>query len=296
MTIKIQPLFSIVVPTYNREKFIIFAIQSVIDQTFKNWELIIVDDGSTDNTKEIVLSFNDDRIKYIYQENQERSAARNHGISKANGKYVCFLDSDDKFEESHLQNLYNRSKNNTNNDIIFITNAQIQNKEGKLISKKEVIHRKNKLETILLNSITPGQLCIPSKLIKENLFNTHIRISEDTELLLRLVKDNTYELLPYHTHIYVQHEDNSVNPLKFNAYSERLNTLKNIFLTDVCKDIDKRLKSKILSDCYFGISKYYLAQNRVLKSKLILVKALLIYPEVRWKEKLYLIIKTNKTQ
>ena len=65
---------------------------------------------------------------------------------------------------------------------------------------------------------------------------------------------------------------------------------------DVCKDIDKKLKRKILSDCYFGISKYYFAQDRILKSKLILLKAFVMYPEVRWKEKLYLIFNYNKLQ
>jgi glycosyltransferase involved in cell wall biosynthesis len=90
-----SPFFSIILPTYNRASFISKAIESVIDQLYNKWELIILDDGSTDNTKEIVLSFNDDRIRYIYQENKERSAARNNGIRNAKGEYICFLDSDD---------------------------------------------------------------------------------------------------------------------------------------------------------------------------------------------------------
>ena len=293
-----RPYFSIVIPTFNRGHFIEKCLKSIQNQTFENGETIIKDDGSTDDTHSIVARFieNDERIKYFYQSNKERSEARNNGINKAYGKYVCFLDSDDKFDESHLQNLYNESKNVENSSHFFITNARIQNKEGLEILKKKVIIYNNRLETILLNSITPGQLCIPNKLIKDNLFNTEIRISEDTDLLIRLAKNNTFEVLPYHTHIYIQHEENSVNPEKFNAYKERLNTLKYILKMDICEDIDKKLKRKILSDCYFGISKYYLAQNRTLKSKLILLQALLMYPEVRWKEKLYLIFKKNKTQ
>jgi glycosyltransferase involved in cell wall biosynthesis len=288
-----RPYFSIIIPTFNRAHFIDKCLNSIQNQTFENWETIIIDDGSTDDTKSKVAQFaeNDERIKYFYQSNKERSEARNNGINKAYGKYVCFIDSDDKFDESHLQNLYNKSKNVENSSHFFITNARIQNKEGLEILKKKVIIYNNRLETILLNSITPGQLCIPNKLIKDNLFNTEIRISEDTDLLIRLAKNNTFEVLPYHTHIYIQHEENSVNPEKFNAYKERLNTLKYILKMDICEDIDKKLKRKILSDCYFGISKYYLAQGRTLKSKLILLQALLMYPEVRWKEKLYLIFK-----
>ena len=76
------PFFSIIIPTYNRAHLISMAIDSVIAQTFENWELIIVDDGSTDNTKELVDNYCsiDKRIRYIYQENAERSAARNNGI------------------------------------------------------------------------------------------------------------------------------------------------------------------------------------------------------------------------
>ncbi|MDC0459760.1 glycosyltransferase [Crocinitomicaceae bacterium] len=294
-----NPFYSVVLPTFNRSDFITGAINSLLNQTFDDWELIIVDDGSTDNTKEVVEQYSkkDPRIKYVYQKNSERSAARNNGIDKAKGNFVCFLDSDDEYDKNHLKILYDEIHNSVEkSNHFFITNAQIKSKDRKKKLKNKVIVRSNSLETILLNSITPGQLCIPSKLIKENLFNTDIRISEDTDLLIRLAKNNTYKILPYHTHIYIEHEYNSVNPVKFNAYKERLNTLKYILKMDVCKGINKKLKRKILSDCYFGISKYYYAQNRILKSKLILLKALLIYPEIRLKEKLYLIIKNNKIQ
>ena len=91
--------FSIILPTYNRSKTIDKTIESVINQTYKHWELIIIDDGSTDNTKEIITNYktNDKRIKYLYQQNKERSAARNNGIVNANGDYICFIDSDDYF-------------------------------------------------------------------------------------------------------------------------------------------------------------------------------------------------------
>ena len=83
-----NPFFSIIIPTYNRAHLISKAIESVIAQTFENWELIIVDDGSTDETKDLILSYQNKvaRIRYIYQQNAERSAARNNGIDKSKGK------------------------------------------------------------------------------------------------------------------------------------------------------------------------------------------------------------------
>lgn len=78
----------------------------MLEQTFPDFELLIIDDGSTDNTREVVASFTDKRIIYTYQENKERSASRNKGMSLARGRYIAFLDSDDLFYPAHLQVLY----------------------------------------------------------------------------------------------------------------------------------------------------------------------------------------------
>jgi glycosyltransferase involved in cell wall biosynthesis len=83
-------LFSIIIPTYNRENFISETINSVLESDYKNFEIIVVDDGSTDNTKDIVNKINDSRLNYYYQDNKERGAARNNGIKKAKGEYVFF--------------------------------------------------------------------------------------------------------------------------------------------------------------------------------------------------------------
>ena len=99
------PYVSIIMPTYNSHQWISYSIQSVLEQYYEQWELLIVDDGSTDNTKNIVKDFlNDKRIKYHYQENYGPASARNYGISKALGKYLAFLDSDDLWKPNKLRN------------------------------------------------------------------------------------------------------------------------------------------------------------------------------------------------
>ncbi len=102
-----QPFFSIILPTYNRATYISEAIRSVLLQGFQDFEIIIVDDGSIDNTEDIVRKIQDSRIRYYKKRNEERSIARNFGISKACGKYINFLDSDDKFYDNHLETGYN---------------------------------------------------------------------------------------------------------------------------------------------------------------------------------------------
>jgi glycosyltransferase involved in cell wall biosynthesis len=96
-------LVTAIIPTFNRAERLRDAIESIRAQTHVNWELIVVDDGSSDNTEEIVQSFSDDRIHYIKQENRGVSAARNAGIAKARGELIAFLDSDDRWEPRKLE-------------------------------------------------------------------------------------------------------------------------------------------------------------------------------------------------
>jgi glycosyltransferase involved in cell wall biosynthesis len=98
-----MPKVSVIIPAYNHGHFLGEAIQSVLDQTFPEFELIVVDDGSTDNTKEVVESFKDPRIRYIYQENRGLPAARNTGIKASGGEYIAFLDSDDVWLPRNLE-------------------------------------------------------------------------------------------------------------------------------------------------------------------------------------------------
>lgn len=103
-----NPFFSIVIPTYNRSHLLGPTIESVREQSFDSWELIVVDDGSKDNTIQFIRNTygSDPRIRLITQPNSERGAARNNGFRHATGEYVCFLDSDDLFLKDHLHTLH----------------------------------------------------------------------------------------------------------------------------------------------------------------------------------------------
>lgn len=96
-------LVSIILPTYNRAEFIGAALDSVFAQTYENWELIIIDDGSTDSTTEVLEQYNDSRLRYIYQENQGVSGARNTGIGQCAGDVIALLDSDDEWLPKKLE-------------------------------------------------------------------------------------------------------------------------------------------------------------------------------------------------
>ncbi len=96
-------LVSVIIPTFNRAYRLPTTLASVLAQTHRNWELVLVDDGSTDNTREVVAAVGDERIRYFNQENKGQSAARNHGLDEARGEYIVFLDSDNEFEPTLLE-------------------------------------------------------------------------------------------------------------------------------------------------------------------------------------------------
>ena len=97
-----KPTISIIIPTYNRAYCLSECLSSIISQTYKDWELIVVDDGSTDNTEEIIQPFMQEGIIYIKQQNQGVSSARNTGLSRARGQYIAFCDSDDRWIKNKL--------------------------------------------------------------------------------------------------------------------------------------------------------------------------------------------------
>lgn len=98
-----KPLVSIIMPAYNAERTILESIESVLRQTYRNWELIVVNDGSKDSTSAVVLAISDERVRLIEQENAGVANARNNGINNSTGEYIAFLDSDDLWVEEKLE-------------------------------------------------------------------------------------------------------------------------------------------------------------------------------------------------
>ncbi|MEM1138015.1 MAG: glycosyltransferase family 2 protein, partial [Bacteroidota bacterium] len=183
-----MPFFSIILPSYNRAHFLPKAIESVQSQIFENWELIVVDDGSKDDTKEVVSYYiqSDGRIRYIWQENAERSAARNNGIRQAKGEYICFLDSDDYYLPNHLSSFYKLIKEKELSKAFLFGNT-FEDYRGKLL-KVPVPHLpiKYNAEFFLLNTIGVPRACIHKKILEKYSFNTSVRVGEDTELWVRI--------------------------------------------------------------------------------------------------------------
>ncbi len=191
----IDSLVSIVMPTYNAANFITESVESVIQQTYKNWELLIVDDGSTDDTKRVIQRFsNDSRIQYFHQQNRGQGKARNLGLSYATGNYIAFLDADDIWMpnklETQLQELQEKKA-----DLVFsegyIFTDKLTNSNGFMGTGKGFFSGDKGLRDFLeINKIFPSSVLAKAEIIsKVNGFTEEpsIQNAEDYHLWIQLL-------------------------------------------------------------------------------------------------------------
>ena len=183
-----QPFFSIIIPTYNREHFLYKTIKSFLDQTFTDFELLVVDDGGNDNSRQVTESFNDNRVRYYWKENGERGAARNYGAALAKGSYLNFFDSDDIAYANHLQNGYKLLHDSGTEPALAFAGFEFADQQGNRIST--VNNFKGDVVTDIINR---NKRNLNSVFIKKEVFdeikfeeNRLMAASEDTLLLCRL--------------------------------------------------------------------------------------------------------------
>lgn len=262
-----NPFFSIIIPTYNRANMLTETLQSVKNQIFKDWECIIVDDGSTDNTKELINNWieQDSRFKYVYQDNAERSVARNNGIENAKGKYICFLDSDDKYLDTHLNELYKFLRSKKPEALVFTDYVAIKDKQTIEVKTKPLYQPE--YQYMMLNAVIPARICIHNSILKDFKFEKDIVIVEDVILWTRIACKYPVYHLAKATIEYNLHEDNSINH-KGNAAIKRLNGLKIFFkrYPDIKTKFSKKQRNLLLGDTLFNIAKHHMFNNRKLKA------------------------------
>ncbi|MFT7072319.1 MAG: glycosyltransferase involved in cell wall biosynthesis, partial [Patiriisocius sp.] len=189
-----MPEFSVVIPVYNKALFLSKTITSVLKQTFEDFELVIVNDGSTDDSEQVIKKFDDPRIVYLKQENQGVSAARNKGVLKAKTKYIALLDADDYWEPNYLEEMDTLTKAHPEESIFAVSFHILE--RGKFKSPEYSIEdlKQHEVRTVdffqssFIECILTSRSTVVTKeaITVAGLYDSKIRSGEDTDVYIRL--------------------------------------------------------------------------------------------------------------
>jgi glycosyltransferase involved in cell wall biosynthesis len=231
-----MPKVSVTIPVFNASQFISQAIESVLNQTYSDYELIVVDDGSTDDTASIVMKYGE-RLRYIYQKNQGLSSARNTGIEKAEGEYLAFLDADDYWDKEKLKHQVAVLNNSPDTGVVY-TALRVVDKDGHLIEARRCLAKGHIFSNLLTENCVVGSCS--SSLIrrkcfeKVGTFDETLSASEDWDLWLRIASHYSFDFVDLPLTFYRLHAGNMHKDL---ALMER-----NVFQV-----LDKFLKREALN-------------------------------------------------
>ena len=187
-----MPLFSIIIPCYNQANYLVDCLDSLLMQSFKEWEAIVINDGSTDNTKEVAALYTekDNRIKLIDQHNQGLSAARNSGIKNAKGKRLIFLDADDFFYDNALGIISKAAEAVDETTMIQYGYAYITEQKENILRNVLPVQKKQLIPDIFYGVPGPCHTIAISKMLVDECgpFDTSLKSLEDWDFWIRAVK------------------------------------------------------------------------------------------------------------
>ncbi|MDD5606825.1 MAG: glycosyltransferase [Candidatus Pacebacteria bacterium] len=217
-----DPIVSVIIPTYNRADLLGRAIQSVLSQTYQYFEIIIVDDGSIDNTKSLVERFNNERIVYIQRrENSGNSVVpRNTAMKIAKGKYIAFLDSDDEWMPEKLEKQIKLFEKLNNSNIGFIgCNVVIVDEKNKKEWEYKIPRCKNIFKELLIMNnfiFNPSSVIVEKEVFNTiGLFDENLKTVQDYDMWIRIAQKYNFDFVPEPLFKYYIHNSNITNTLSF---------------------------------------------------------------------------------
>lgn len=222
-------LISIITPVYNAEEFIVQTIESVQAQTYNDWELLLIDDCSTDSSAELIRSFtdNDNRIRYVkLNKNSGAAVTRNTGLAMAKGRYIAFLDSDDIWKAQKLEKQMELIKEK---DIGFVfTSYRYIMQDGSPMSKVARAPEKIDYNGLLKNTIIGCSTVLIDKKIIGDFRMANVRRGQDTATWLQLLKKTDYAYGIYDDLVWYRVVSGSLSDNKFTAIKRTWNTYRNV--------------------------------------------------------------------
>ncbi|MDD3436350.1 MAG: glycosyltransferase [Candidatus Gastranaerophilales bacterium] len=241
---------SVIMSVYNTDAdYLRTAIESILNQSLSNFELIIVDDGSTTDVKEVIFSYKDERIKYIYQENQGLGSGRNTGIKAAKGEYITFVDADDRIDKNALEKTYNKAIEN-NSDILFFNWFIYDNNSKQITEYNDSVLNTfdksdfNKYDNLFnFNNTGWAKLFKRTFLTENNLFFKEGIIFEDTEFFFRyILKTDKIDFLKESLYYYRCNVKNSIISNFGEKYADLIQIFESIEKTLIEENVFEKVK------------------------------------------------------
>jgi glycosyltransferase involved in cell wall biosynthesis len=229
-----QPFFTIVIPVYNREDILHKTIESITAQTCPDYEVIIVDDGSTDKSYEVAKRYASEKIKIFTKENGERGAARNFGANKAAGRYVNFFDSDDLMRADHLSNVHDYLRNHNYPPVVYTGHKHVD-EQGNII-RVAMPNPRNFIKALAYdNFLGCNSVILDLDVFRKFYFNEkrELAISEDKELWLRVASKYPFSFIPVDSFFVVEHSNRSLNTQSAERLEARATSLVELLKEDV---------------------------------------------------------------
>tara|TARA_Y100000590_G_scaffold468198_1_gene649954 strand:+ start:4255 stop:5157 length:903 start_codon:yes stop_codon:yes gene_type:complete len=194
-----DPYFSVIIPTYNSSNYILNTLNSVLGQTYNNYEIIISDDGSTDNTvdiiKNIIKKNHNNKIKLIMNKHHGPGYSRNRGIKKSKGLWIAFLDSDDIWEIDKLESVKKMINNKNVNIICHAVKCYTGNINYKFVPSKHYLNMHPFISLYRVNPLVTSAICVNKEfLLKTTLFDEKLLSAQDYDLWLKLSMEDQFKL------------------------------------------------------------------------------------------------------
>ena len=276
-----MPFFSVIIPVYNRAHRLPYVLDSLKNQTFQDFETIIVDDASTDNSYQVALDYDlQNKVVLKNEKNSERSVSRNRGIVMAKGKYICFIDSDDYHLPEHFQKLHDFIISKGNPVAYFFTNAWNETEDGIRTERScPDWEAYNPYTYILRYTPNPQRMAIHRDILSVLQFDVNVVGLEDLDLQLRIVAAN-YPIfqLKERTTVYVAAADSYTHGSTDKAEKE-LVRFQRIFAKQELKCLlPKQETNRLLSQCYFHMMQKEFANTNRWKTIRYGVKSFLLCP------------------
>lgn len=288
-------LFSVIIPTYNRASILRETLLTLSAQTYSNYEVLVVDDGSTDNTRAVVKEIGNIKVNYFYKDNEERSIARNYGADKAKGDFIIFLDSDDKLKDDHLMSVYEFIKKNDSVPQFIFAGYQILNPDQSPLYSYGVTGFFNYKKLIYGNFLGCSSVIINRQLFKKYYFDTdkELILFEDWELWLRIISENKLYCFPGKSIIMVNHDGRSVLNYDAKQFNSKILHFKSRILNSYNVISKSFINKRIFLTGIYSYASLHIAltkNNRTITIKYLLI-SLLNNPLFILKRRFFAIIK-----